>query len=90
MSEYKSAGTNIDCENILDDIESLKDKELIITEHAILRYIERAMGLDIEKVKSEILTDEIKAGFKLLGNGKYPTHNNCHVIIKNNSIVSVV
>lgn len=43
-----------------------KDKETIISEHAILRYLERVKGLDIEEIKKEILTEEVKEIIKVL------------------------
>ena len=70
-------------------IKSLQDIDIIISEHAILRYIERVMGIDIELIKKEILTDTLKEQFKTLGNGTYPIGNDVKVKIQNNTIVTV-
>lgn len=58
----------IDAEKRMKEIEmeiaKLKDisDSPIITEHALLRYVERQMGIDLEKVHQEILDlpDELK------------------------------
>jgi len=67
-----------------------KSKDLIVSEHAIIRYLERAMGLDIEQVKKEILTEEVSAQHKALGSGKYPTTGDCKAVIKDGTVVSVI
>jgi len=74
---------------IENQIKSLQDIDIIISEHAILRYIERVMGIDIELIKKEILTDTLKEQFKTLGNGTYPIGNDVKVKIQNNTIVTV-
>src|SRR5690606_744477 len=58
---------------INEKIASHKKQELIVSEHAILRYLERVMGVDIECVRDQILTDELLDMTKTLGpNGTYP------------------
>lgn len=74
---------------ILGDIEALKDKDIVISEHAILRYIERAMGLDLEQIKASILTDANKAAIKRLGNCKFPIGEGLKAVVKDNCIVSI-
>lgn len=36
-----------------------------VSDHAMMRYMERVMGLDIEKIRADILTDNAKAALKL-------------------------
>lgn len=35
-----------------------------VSDHAVLRYLERVKGLDIEKIRSEILTPDIAAAIR--------------------------
>lgn len=79
-------------DNIKKEISLLKEKEVIVTEHAVIRYLERVMGLDIDQVKKEILTTNLKCQLAMLnnGNGKYPIGNGCKAVIKDNTVVSVV
>lgn len=56
------------------EVEQLKKKAIdpIVSEHAILRYLERVVGLDIEAHKRVILPPETIEQIKKLGNGVYP------------------
>ena len=77
--------------NIISRIESLKQKDskTIITEHAILRYLERIIGIDIEAVKKEILPEEVEQLIKVMPNGTFQciTHK---IVVKDNTIVTVI
>lgn len=62
--------------------------EPIISEHAILRYLERVKGLNIEQLKQEIMDDQASKHIKFAKNGalKRPTHK---LVFRNNVIVTV-
>lgn len=72
------------------DIDSLKtNSETIVSEHAILRYLERIHGMDLANIQNLILSDEIKKQIAVLGgNGTFPA-NGFRVVVKNNTIVTV-
>ncbi len=47
-----------------------------ITDHAVLRYLERVRGMDIEAIRAEILTDERRKAIELGASAiKVPEHN---------------
>lgn len=73
---------------IKTEIESFIEKEIIVTEHAVLRYLERVMGFDMALVSKSILTDDVKLMISKMGDGKYPI-DGAKIIVKNNTIVSV-
>ena len=78
---------------VKDLIESLTiNEELIVSEHAVLRYLERVQGQKIEDIQSEILTDTFKKLAKTLGDGKIPLdkHPAFSAIIKNGIIVTII
>ncbi len=62
--------------------------DIIISEHAIVRYIERVLKIDMEKLHKEIISDEFKKSVTKLGNGTY-THNNHFIKVVDNVIVTV-
>lgn len=62
----------------------------VVSEHAILRYLERKYELDIEEVKREIITDKVLLLVRQLGDGKYPLEIGGKIVIKNNVVVSVI
>lgn len=77
--------------NLKDQLEALeeKNKELSVTEHAIVRYFERVLGFDLEEIESKILTPTVCGLHEKLGNGKIPLSDGCRVVIKNNTVVTI-
>ena len=74
----------------IEEMKKLKNgNKIIVSEHAILRYLERTMELDIKAVEKEILTDETLKQYRTLGNGKYPVANGCKAIIKDNVVITI-
>jgi predicted RNase H-like nuclease (RuvC/YqgF family) len=74
-----------------EELQSLKQrsKEIIVSEHAILRYLERVYKLDTNKLYEEIVTVELKNNYAKLGNGSYSI-DGCMVKIVDNVIVTVL
>lgn len=62
----------------------------IVSEHALLRYIERIHGIDIEEVRKRILTSATIQAARIVKSGKFPLEGGGQAIIKNNTIVSIV
>ncbi len=63
---------------------------IIISEHAILRYLERVKKIDIELLSGEILTPKVIEAYDKLGDGKYPINNQYKVVIKDNVVLTVI
>jgi hypothetical protein len=77
-----------DLDRVREDMQKLKNEPPGITEHALLRYLERVIGIDMRTVKSEILPQKWLATISRGGDGKYRigTHQ---VTVINNTIVTV-
>jgi len=63
-------------------------KEPIVTEHALLRYIERFMNVDLESVRRAILTESAVKLIKFTKTGKVTTDGR-RLIVKNGTVVTV-
>lgn len=72
------------------EIEDMTEVEPVITEHAILKYIERVMGFDLDNVRSEILNESTLPMVKSMKSGKFPLHDGHKIVAKNMSIVTVI
>lgn len=72
-------------------IESAKQsEEPMVTEHALLRYIERVYGVDLEEIKNQILTPTTIKAIKTLGSGKYPLQAGGKAVVKGLNVISVI
>ena len=74
-----------------EDVQSIKEraKDLILSEHAILRYLERVYKLDTNKLYEEIITEDLKLNYSKLGNGSYAI-DSCMVKIVDNVVVTIL
>jgi len=71
-------------ENVKSAIDGLEGKKIYISEHAVLRYLERVEGIDINKVKDKILSDtKIVDAIRTLGSGSYPIKGGILKVIDN-------
>jgi hypothetical protein len=66
-------------------------KPLIVTDHFILRYIERVYGLDMDAIKKEILEkfSDVPLVAKMSNKGAVYTKENLSVVVKNSTLVTV-
>lgn len=60
-----------------------------ISDHAVVRYLERVKGMDIAAIKKEILPDDVAAKTKIGGNGYYPVNGQHKVRVKNGTVITV-
>ncbi len=63
---------------------------IIISEHAQLRYIQRVLGLKTDDMKKAILPDAVRSQIKALGDGTYPVNEYFQIKVKNNVVVTLV
>ena len=72
-------------------IEKIQNSDLIVSEHAIIRYIERVIGINIEEIVEKIATEKVKKMAECCGNGLYPSENGEFKLkINNNVVVTIV
>lgn len=62
--------------------------EVIVTEHALLRYLERVHGIDLEDIRRRMLTDKAVALIKNFKTGKIPS-DDCRLVVKDGTVITV-
>lgn len=78
-------------ENINTEIKSLSESEVVVSEHALLRYFERVMGYNLDEIKDKILNDEIREQMELLGkNGTFPNNEGFKLKVKKGVVVTII
>jgi len=75
-------------------IESIKARSggIVISEHALLRYCERVLRINLVDVRNAILPEKTAEIIETLGNGKYPVLSAAgqfRVIVRDGVVVTV-
>ncbi len=70
-------------QQLLETLEAIADLErasaqLVVSEHALLRYFERILGYDLDAISQELLPPATVAKIRQLGSGTYPVQVHGH------------
>lgn len=71
------------------EIANLTKTEPVVTEHAMLRYIERVMGVDLQSITDAILTEQNRKAIAFAGNCRIKSQG-VEFIVKDRKVISVV
>ena len=70
-------------------IKKLQNKGgLKVSEHAIVRYLERVKGIDMEQLENEIANDQVKELVTKFKQGTFPA-GNFSVVVKDNTVITI-
>ncbi|NND64789.1 MAG: hypothetical protein HKM24_02385 [Gammaproteobacteria bacterium] len=73
-----------------DAVKPTDVSDLIVSEHAIVRFLQRVENIDLEEIKKRILTQQVLELMGQLGlNGTFPTGAGFQVVVKNGVIVTI-
>jgi multidrug efflux pump subunit AcrA (membrane-fusion protein) len=64
-------------------------QELTVSEHALLRFVERTMDVDLLRIAKEI-ADKVRPIVDKIGDGDIPIGDGLRAIVRNKCVVSVV
>ena len=81
LSQKKKA---LDCQ-----IRRLSQNEVVVSEHALLRYFVRVKGFDLKIVEQEILSEQVRKQIEVLRSGRFPT-SRCILKAKDGVITTVL
>lgn len=70
-------------------IHLMSAENVTISEHALLRYVQRVYNLDLEAISKQILPDPVKEQVLTLGDGIYPVQESHKCVVKGNVVVTV-
>lgn len=60
-----------------------------VTDHAVLRYMERVLGIDVSALRAEILPPMRAKAVKTIGNGRLPLGNGLDLVIKGGQVITI-
>ena len=71
-------------------LKEIRPRAVTVSDHAVLRYLERESGVDVQAIKDSILQSPALAGFVEMsgGSGKMPI-NGYQVVMKNYTVVTI-
>lgn len=75
-------------EKLIKSLKEATDDGPLVTEHALLRYLERVEGIDLEAVRKRMLEGREDA-IRTLGSCKIKAENGVTLVVRDGSVVSV-
>ena len=72
------------------EIDNIVNTEPMVTEHALIRFLERVMQVDLDLVRNKILTKRLLSQIMALGSGKYEIQGGHFAIVKGKSVISII
>ena len=80
-------------DSVQKEVTRLENNELDVSDHAIVRYMERIMGIDTQMIRDAILTESVRQMHLKLGDGKYPAavenDDHCTVVIRSGVVITL-
>lgn len=85
----KLAKLSVKIDMFKSKINSIRNSGVMISEHAMLRYVERVYSINLEKVQKEMISPYTMESLKNIGTGKLPG-DNCVLVLKNSMVVTTL
>jgi hypothetical protein len=86
--KYKAMADQL--QRINQQISNLQAKQITMSEHALLRYVQYAIGIDLDAICASVMTPELKKQIETLGDGVYPIGGGFRARVLNKTIVTVL
>lgn len=75
---------------VMQSIEALTPRAATVSDHALVRYLERVMGVDVESVRRRILeTNQVGQMIDVLGDANVPLGEGAVAVVKNRCVVTI-
>jgi predicted transcriptional regulator len=81
---------NNEINQIQHEIEKQISSKPQISDHALLRYLERTEQINIEQLKDQLLTPKLVEIINTFHSGRFPISNDLQAIVKNNTITTII
>lgn len=63
----------------------------LVSDHALIRYMERVLGVDFENIKRDIVSEDVMKILNIVGaSGKIPHKDGYILVIKDGTIVTIL
>lgn len=66
------------------------DEQIVVTDHAVLRYLERVHGMDIEAIRNNLVSRRMKSKIsKLKGTGEWVLSNGYRYVFQDYKLTTI-
>jgi len=76
--------------DMLDRLIKSRVNDIAVSDHAVLRYLERKEGFDTKALIASILTDSFVSKVRKLGDGKYPIRDGMTAVVQQGIVVTII
>ena len=73
----------------LEAAEASRNTDIIVSDHALLRYIERVYECNVDELREQMLSGNVKHLIQSMGTGKYPIEGG-RLVVRDNTVVTVL
>jgi len=87
--ESELTGKRKQLEAIKKEIQEISQSRPVVSEHALLRYCERILKIDLKKIEQEMLSEKNVALIEHIRSGKIPVEGRFKMVVKNKVIVTI-
>jgi hypothetical protein len=60
-----------------------------VTDHAVVRYLERVLGYDVDGIREAILCESVRKAIKAFGTAKIPHPDGFRVVVEDRQVVTI-
>ena len=85
MRSLKSELSNLDSQ-----LKQIRSIEPTVTDHALLQYLERVHGIEMQDFRDMILTEDLKDKIRACGSAKIPIGDGFTAVVKAGAIVTII
>jgi hypothetical protein len=87
--DKKIEAKRLELQEVDAEIEEVRQGGPIVTEHAILRYMERVMGIDLQAVADDIMRPGVVEAIGGLVNAKIPHPDGYRLVVRDRAVVTI-
>ena len=73
-----------------DSMQKRIDTSPMVTDHAVIRYIEKVLGIDVDAIRREITADGRDQTIKYMDDGRVSVSGKYTLVIANHKVVTVI
>lgn len=90
LAQKRESDLNKLCSDLQQRVKAMQQKEpdVIVSEHALVRYFERVLGYDLDGIRDTIVSEQARIFIDNFGSGKIPS-NGFRIVVKDRVVVTV-